>query len=206
MRLQPLLRTAADLKFVAAAKNSMLDLRLDHVLNQASQTMLQHLWAPWRSNYIESNEPREKSDRFLQIGASSDDEANFVLFRSRAAFVLLNKFPYNLGHLMVVPYRMVADLHELSADEKQDLWEVVEKMIALLRQVFAPHGLNIGINLGAAAGAGLPDHLHIHIVPRWRGDSNFMTITAETRVHPSDLPQVYAKLRGALNTSTGASS
>lgn len=169
--------------------------------------MVDHLFAPWRSNYIESNNSKEsdsseKRDRFFQIGISSDDEVNLVLYRSKASFVLLNKFPYNLGHLMVLPYRMASDLSELSADEKQDLWEVVEKMANLLRQVFSPHGLNIGINLGTAAGAGMPDHLHVHVVPRWRGDSNFMTVVAETRVHPGDLANVYSKLREGLNISS----
>lgn len=160
---------------------------------------MDHLWAPWRSRYL-AGEAKPAPDIFSQIAASSDDEANFVLFRAKASWSLLNRFPYNSGHLLVLPYRPVASLEELSADETLDFWTTANRMTAALRTAFQPDGFNLGLNLGPAAGAGVPAHLHLHIVPRWQGDANFMTVTAGTRVHPHDLPTVYTRLKNALDT------
>jgi ATP adenylyltransferase len=110
---------------------------------------------------------------------------------------VLNRFPYNAGHTLVVPYREVADLRDLSDDEQHDLWATVNQVTGLLEKAFNPNGFNIGINIGSAAGAGIPNHLHAHIVPRWQNDSNFMTAQAETRIHPAELKEIYAKLIAA---------
>jgi ATP adenylyltransferase len=114
---------------------------------------------------------------------------------------VLNRYPYNSGHTLIVPYRVVATLDALSDDESLDLWNMVNRVTAALRQAYAPEGFNIGINLGAAAGAGVPRHLHVHLVPRWPHDANFMTSTADTRVHPHDLQSVDDALRPLLGAS-----
>lgn len=159
---------------------------------------MDHLWAPWRSHYL-AGEGKPAPDIFSQIAQSTDDEANLVLFRSKASWSLLNRFPYNTGHLLVLPYRAVTLPEELSNDETLDFWATVHRMIDALRKAFQPHGFNLGMNLGADAGAGVPAHLHLHVVPRWQGDSNFMTVTANTRVHPHDLPSVYTRLKAVLS-------
>ena len=116
-----------------------------------------------------------------------DDAGHFVLARGKSCFAVLNIYPYNTAHLMVVPYRATGDLDELSDDELLELMTMLKQMKAAVTAAFQPHGFNIGINLGSAAGAGIDQHLHVHLVPRWRSDSNFMSTTAETRVHPTDL-------------------
>jgi len=161
---------------------------------------MEHLWAPWRNSYVGTMEKDRGSNEnlFFEIGLSSDDAANHVVYRSKSCYALLNRFPYNTAHHLVVPYRKVTELDQLSADEQSDLWATVQTIIAAVRKLYHPHGFNIGLNIGAAAGAGLPDHLHVHLVPRWNGDANFMTATAGTRVHPSDLDTVYRDLKSVL--------
>jgi ATP adenylyltransferase len=159
--------------------------------------MMEHLWAPWRNRYV-AGEEKPGEDLFRKIAQSSDDASHYVLARTKASFAVLNRYPYNLGHLMVCPYREVDDLASLSAQESADLWTLVNRMTAALKKAMNPEGLNIGINLGTAAGAGVPKHLHVHVVPRWPNDANFLTTTGSTRIHPSDLPTVYAKLLEAL--------
>ena len=160
--------------------------------------MMEHLWAPWRNRYV-AGEEKPGEDLFRKIAQSSDDAAHYVLARTKASFAVLNRYPYNLGHLMVCPYREVDDLASLSAQESADLWTLVNRMTAALKKAMNPEGLNIGINLGTAAGAGVPKHLHVHVVPRWPNDANFLTTTGFTRIHPGDLPTVYAKLLEALS-------
>jgi len=160
--------------------------------------MMEHLWAPWRNRYV-TGEEKPGEDLFRKIAQSSDDAAHYVLARTKASFAVLNRYPYNLGHLMVCPYREVDDLASLSTQESTDLWTLVNRMTAALKKAMNPDGLNIGINLGTAAGAGVPKHLHIHVVPRWSNDANFLTTTGSTRIHQSDLPTVYAKLLESLS-------
>jgi ATP adenylyltransferase len=148
---------------------------------------METLHAPWRIEYILSQKPQ-----------SSDDEANMVIVRDRTCFALLNKYPYNGGHLMVVPYKEVADLNGLTDEELADLWKLVRRCIAALTAVMKPDGFNVGINLGKVAGAGIVEHLHIHVVPRWNGDTNFMPVLANTTVLPEALKEVAAKLRAEL--------
>lgn len=158
---------------------------------------MEHLWAPWRNLYVKH--PQEpKGDVFAAIAQSSDDAANHVLARGKSCYAVLNVYPYNTGHLMVVPYRAVPDLDDLSDDELLELMTMLKQMKTAVFAAFQPQGFNVGINLGSAAGAGIAEHLHVHLVPRWRGDSNFMTTTAETRVHPTDLESVYAAIKKHL--------
>jgi ATP adenylyltransferase len=156
------------------------------------------LHAPWRIEYILSPKPELKEGLFTRIAQSSDDEANLVIARDRTCFALLNKYPYNGGHLMVVPYKEVADLNGLTEEELADLWKLVRRCLAALTTVMKPDGFNVGINLGKVAGAGIVEHLHIHVVPRWNGDTNFMPVIANTGVVPEALKDVAAKLRAEL--------
>ena len=156
------------------------------------------LHAPWRIEYILSPKPEAKTGLFARIAQSSDDEANFVVVRDRTCFALLNRYPYNGGHLMVVPYKEVADLNGLTDDEVADLWKLVRRCINALTTAMKPDGFNVGINLGKVAGAGILEHLHIHIVPRWNGDTNFMPVIAGTGVIPDALKDIAAKLRAEL--------
>jgi ATP adenylyltransferase len=158
---------------------------------------MEHLWAPWRNLYVKDPQ-KHSGDVFATIAQSSDDEANHVLVRGKGCFALLNIYPYNTGHLMVVPYRATGALEDLSDDELLEIMTMLKRLKAAITAAFQPQGFNIGINLGAAAGAGIDQHLHVHLVPRWRGDANFMTTTADTRVHPNDLPTVYAAIRKQL--------
>jgi ATP adenylyltransferase len=124
------------------------------------------------------------------------DVANYILYRGQKNFVVLNSYPYNPGHLMVAPYRHVASPEELTEEERSEHFEMVSRGVEVLKQVFKPGGFNIGINLGRAAGAGVADHIHTHIVPRWVGDSNFMPVVADVRVLPEALAETYDRLKG----------
>lgn len=157
------------------------------------------LHAPWRIEYILAPKaPKSDVSLFSQIAQSSDDEANHVICRDRTCYALLNTYPYNCGHLMVVPYKQVADLEDLTDDEMTDLMKLTRRCIQALKKVMNPNGFNVGINLGRVAGAGIEEHLHIHVVPRWNGDTNFMPVLAGTSVVPEALKEVAAKLRKAL--------
>jgi ATP adenylyltransferase len=156
---------------------------------------MESLHAPWRIEYILSPKPESKQGVFARIAQSTDDEANYVIVRDRTCFALLNRYPYVGGHLMVVPYKEVADLNGLTDEELADLWKLVRRCINALTTVMKPDGFNVGINLGKVAGAGILEHLHIHVVPRWNGDINFMPVIANTTVLPEALKDIAAKLR-----------
>ena len=157
----------------------------------------QRLWAPWRMEFIRA--PKESGCFLCRIAAGPEhDAANHVVGRRGTALLLLNRFPYNGGHLMAAPLRHVATLAELSADEMKDLMELVCRGQRLLAGVMRPEGFNVGINEGAAAGAGLKDHLHVHVVPRWEGDTNFMPVLGGVRVMPQALEEMHAALTAAL--------
>ena len=158
---------------------------------------MEHLWAPWRNSYIKDTQKRG-GNVFSEIAQSSDDEANFVLTRGKSCFAVLNIYPYNTGHLMIIPYKLTGDLDDLSDDETLEMLTMLKRLKTALTAAFNPQGYNVGLNIGAVAGAGIDQHLHLHLVPRWRGDANFMTVTAETRVHPSDLPGIYAAIKKHL--------
>ena len=163
---------------------------------------MESLHAPWRIEYILSPKPETPEGLFTRIAQSSDDECNYVIARDRTCFALLNKYPYNGGHLMIVPYKEVADLNGLTEGELADLWMLVRRCINALTQLMKPDGFNVGINLGKVAGAGIVDHLHIHVVPRWNGDTNFMPVIANTTVLPQALIELAAKLRAELAKSS----
>ncbi len=152
---------------------------------------LEALWAPWRVEYFSI----DKSRNFLTDAAqASDDAAHLVVARRRNAFLILNRFPYAVGHMMAVPYRKVADVAELTEREQLELWELAAHAQKLLRKIANAQGFNIGLNIGECAGAGFADHLHLHIVPRWAGDTNFMPVLAGTRVMAESLGALYEKL------------
>jgi len=155
------------------------------------------LHAPWRIEYILAPKPGLPESLFTSIAQSNDDEANYVLVRERTCFALLNTFPYTGGHLMVVPYKQTPDLDSLTDDEMTDLLKLTRRCQHALSIVMKPDGYNIGMNLGKVAGAGIVDYLHIHIVPRWSGDTNFMPILAGTRMLSEALSALYDKLMEA---------
>ena len=159
---------------------------------------MESLHAPWRIEYILSPKPKLDASLFTWIAQSDDDLGNLVVVRDRSCYALLNRYPYNGGHLMVVPYKEVADLNGLTDEEVADLWRLVRRCTNALKAVMKPDGFNIGINLGKVAGAGIEEHLHIHIVPRWGGDTNFMPVIADTGVLPQALAETAAKIRTEL--------
>ncbi|HEX9114427.1 MAG TPA: HIT domain-containing protein [Anaerolineae bacterium] len=157
---------------------------------------MQHLWSPWRLDYILS---AKKDGCFLCEAVHSDnDRENLVLQRGERSFLILNRYPYNNGHLMAVPYHHVQTLEMLTPEEQADLMKMTVLGVATLRQAMHPEGFNIGYNIGKVAGAGLQDHVHCHVVPRWNGDTNFMPIVSDTRVIPQSLESAYDQLAAAL--------
>ena len=159
---------------------------------------MESLHAPWRIEYILAPKPKLDASLFTTIAQSADDVGNLVIARDRSCYALLNRYPYNGGHLMVVPYKEVADLNGLTEEELADLWKLVRRCTNALTAVMKPDGFNVGINLGKVAGAGIVEHLHVHVVPRWNGDTNFMPVIAQTSVVPEALLDVAAKLRAEL--------
>ncbi|HOD12410.1 MAG TPA: HIT domain-containing protein [Candidatus Omnitrophota bacterium] len=152
------------------------------------------LWAPWRSAYVTAIDQKKKGCVFCRIHSEQKDKKNLIFKRSQHCFAVLNIFPYNNGHAMVIPYRHVGELRKLTKFEKQDLLDTLEYAQALLDKVLKPQGYNIGINVGRLAGAGFPNHFHIHIVPRWKGDVNFMPVTAGTKVISQSMTVVFKEL------------
>ncbi len=162
------------------------------------------LWAPWRAEYIRCAIGQHSTARrdclFCRLLKAKDDRKNLILHRGRRAFVVMNRFPYNNGHVMVAPNRHTADLESLSAVEGAELFKLVQKSLAVLRQGLKPHGFNVGANLGRVAGAGVAGHLHVHIVPRWLGDVNFMPLLSETKVISEHLTETYDRLKHQFRT------
>ncbi len=154
------------------------------------------LWAPWRMEYILS--PKEDSCIFCTPLQQRDDRRNLILHRGKESFIILNRYPYTNGHLMVAPYRHIGLLEELSAEEVKDLMINIQLSIRVLKGAMSPHGFNIGANVGKVAGAGVESHVHFHVVPRWEGDTNYMPVLASTRVIPEHLQQTYDRLRDFL--------
>jgi diadenosine tetraphosphate (Ap4A) HIT family hydrolase len=168
---------------------------------------LEHLWAGWRRDYIVEATARERSGRimddesscvFCRLAASGPpSEDNLVVWRGERTFVVLNAYPYASGHVLVLPLRHVGSLAELTAAESSELWSATTQSVTAIETAYQPDGLNMGANLGRAAGAGLPAHLHLHVLPRWSGDTNFMTSVAETRVMPETLQLSWKRLADA---------
>ncbi len=157
------------------------------------------IFAPWRMQYILSNsdsgDPQEKGCIFCNFLKLDEDEKRLIVERGKHCFVIMNAYPYNPGHLMVVPYRHTADVTSLAAAEFGEMTALVQKSVRALTALMQPHGFNIGMNLGKAAGAGIDQHLHMHIVPRWNGDTNFMPVVGEVRVVSESLASTYSRLK-----------
>ena len=165
---------------------------------------LEHLWAGWRREYIEETTARERANDdesdcvFCRLAASGEpSEDNLVVWRGALTFVAMNAYPYASGHVLVLPLRHVGSLAELTDAESAELWSATQRSVATIEAAYDPDGLNMGANLGRAAGAGLPSHVHLHVLPRWAGDTNFMTSVAETRVLPETLGLSWKRLTDA---------
>lgn len=154
---------------------------------------MERLWAPWRIEYILGPKPDECV--FCLPERTDEDEARLILYRGKNAFVVMNKFPYNNGHLMVTPYRHLSCLTQLSPKEHHEVADLVQACTDILLRIFTPDGINIGLNIGEAAGAGIQEHLHYHLVPRWNGDHSFMAVMSETMVIPEHLRSTYNRLK-----------
>lgn len=161
-----------------------------------TEGMAERLWAPWRFEFIE-----RKSDDggcfLVDLPKQDNDRENLILHRGETAFVMLNAFPYTNGHLMIAPYRHTADMDDLGDGELLEINQLLASCLRWIRRAYSPHGFNVGINLGSAAGAGVPTHLHWHVVPRWTGDTNFMTTVGDVRVLPQSLEESYDRLMRA---------
>jgi ATP adenylyltransferase len=163
---------------------------------------MDYLWTPWRYQYVTST---GKPDRCVLCAAaeSADDRETLVVHRGESVFVILNRYPYTNGHVMIVPYRHISNLQDLSDDTLIEMTLVAKTTERHLRKLYHPDGLNIGMNLGKSAGAGIEEHLHLHALPRWTGDTNFMTVVGETRVMPEDLEVTWTRLREAYDGDRG---
>ncbi len=153
---------------------------------------IKHLWAPWRMEFIK--DPKKAGCVFCDLPKENDDKKNLILHRGEKAYVILNKYPYNNGHLMIVPYRHEKDFDSLVPDEGNELFGLAQKAYGVLRTALSPEGYNLGMNLGVSGGAGIRDHLHLHIVPRWNGDTNFMPVLADVKSVPQHLSTSYDEL------------
>jgi len=158
-----------------------------------------HLWSPWRYHYLVGAEGKPPGCIFCNLPKQDRDEENLIVHRGRHNFVILNRFPYTSGHAMVVPYRHVDRLHVLEEAEASEMMSLAQLMEKHMREIYHPDGLNLGMNLGESAGAGIAGHIHMHILPRWAGDSNFMTTVGETRVLPEDLDVTWKRFTKAFS-------
>jgi ATP adenylyltransferase len=158
---------------------------------------MDYLWTPWRYRYI-ADAKKDEGCIFCAALTAKDDAKTLIVFRGGKNFIILNRFPYTSGHVMVVPYAHSADLSACDAETTAEMMALAQLSQAALEKTYHPEGYNLGMNLGKAAGAGVTGHLHMHVLPRWSGDSNFMTVVGETRVEPEDLATTYEKLRKAL--------
>jgi len=157
------------------------------------------LWAPWRMKYIDGVDgTHDDGCIFCDKPATDEDKDNFIVFRGETCFVIMNIFPYNNGHLMVVPYSHVSSIEELGQEERLELMNVIDIAICAIKKIMRPDGFNVGMNLGRPAGAGIDDHIHMHIVPRWNGDTNFMPIIGSAKVICESLEDTYKKITGAI--------
>ena len=163
---------------------------------------MQRMWSPWRSRHIDritADGNYSESDVFVQIGRHPErDDENLVIWRGRTLYVVLNLFPYNNGHLLIVPYRAVTGYEDLVRKEQVELAETIGRCTRWLTAALRPDGFNIGMNIGRAAGAGIPHHLHAHVIPRWSGDTNFMPVVADTKVIPESMRDTFGKLKAAV--------
>lgn len=163
------------------------------------------MWSPWRAKYVsDASNPAPSSGEsiFTRLRKENADAENLILWRGDQVFVIMNLYPYNNGHLLIVPNREVTAYTELTPSEQEAIARTIDRCIRWLREAYEPEGFNVGMNLGSAAGAGIPEHLHVHVVPRWSGDTNFMSTTGETRVLPEDFSATYETLRSVIEELT----
>jgi len=159
---------------------------------------MDYLWSPWRYAYITSDEPPAGSCIFCDKPKAQDDPANYIVHRGQHAYVILNAFPYTSGHVMIVPYDHTDELHKLPAASATEMMALTQRMEGTLRRLYKPEGLNVGMNIGKAAGAGIAGHIHMHVLPRWTADANFISVIGETRVLPEALDVTYRRIKEAL--------
>jgi ATP adenylyltransferase len=163
---------------------------------------MERLWAPWRMEYIgQAREGKDQGCIFCEKPKEGDDEKALIVARSERSFAMLNRYPYNTGHLMVAPFRHVGELEEVEDDESLDMQRLMQRCVKALKEAMQPDGFNIGMNLGVVAGAGIPDHLHWHVVPRWQGDTNFMPVVAGSKVLPEALEKTVRTLAARLGNN-----
>lgn len=163
---------------------------------------MDYLWTPWRYQYMaQAQSGKLPGCIFCDAIARNDDASTLVVERGKHTFIILNRFPYTSGHVMIVPYAHIAELHLCNTETLGEMMRSAQRIETALRATYKPDGMNLGMNLGRAAGAGVVGHLHLHALPRWMGDSNFMTVACETRVHPEELQTTFSRLRAALAAS-----
>lgn len=155
---------------------------------------IKQLWAPWRMEFLKSG-PKGGGCIFCDLPKAKNDKKSLILFQAKEVFVILNKYPYNNGHLMIVPYQHTADLGDLSPKETAEMWSYAQEAVEALKKEYRPEGFNIGMNIGRAGGAGIKEHLHLHVVPRWSGDFNFMPVLADAKSIPQHLDASYETLK-----------
>lgn len=160
---------------------------------------MDYLWTPWRYRYMAEAHKQEGGCIFCQALAASDDAKSLIVFRAQKTFIILNRYPYTNGHVMIVPYAHVGDLSAADPEALAEMMRLAQRVQTALTGAYHPEGFNLGMNLGRAAGAGVVGHIHLHVLPRWCGDANFMTVTGETRVEPEELATTYEKLHRTLN-------
>jgi ATP adenylyltransferase len=159
---------------------------------------MDHIWSPWRYRYVSTAAPQDECI-FCAKPAAGRDQENYIVYRGKWNFVILNLYPYTSGHLMIAPYEHVASIEEMAEETAQEMMSLLRRATRHLREIYRPRGLNLGMNIGECAGAGIAGHVHMHVVPRWPGDANFMSVVGETRVMPEALDQTYRKLKAAFS-------
>jgi ATP adenylyltransferase len=164
---------------------------------------MDYLWTPWRYAYVSTAE-KISGCIFCELPKLGDDARVFIVYRGKTCFVILNSFPYTSGHVMIVPYQHLDELQKLPPEAAHEMIELSQRLEGVLRQLYSPDGVNLGMNIGRAAGAGIAGHIHMHVLPRWVADSNFMTVVGETRVLPEALENTYARIKGALQSATAS--
>ncbi|MGA9887318.1 MAG: HIT domain-containing protein [Candidatus Acidiferrales bacterium] len=160
---------------------------------------MDYLWTPWRYRYI-ADVKKDDECIFCAALAAKDDAKTLIVLRGKKNFIILNLYPYTSGHVMIVPYLHISELTSAEPETLADMMQLAQRVQAALEKIYRPHGYNLGMNLGRAAGAGVTGHLHLHVLPRWPGDANFMTVVGETRIEPEDLATTYEKLRNVLGS------
>ncbi len=165
---------------------------------------MDRIWSPWRSQYIATfKKPKKKRKKgeslFTAAYKAGNDRKHMIVWRGEYCFLIMNRYPYNSGHLMVVPYRQISDFQSLTSEELVEMMEAVQRSMKVLNDLMHPHGFNLGANIGRVSGAGVDDHVHFHIVPRWNGDTNFMPVLADTKVVSEEMEQTYRALKKAFS-------